>query len=127
MLGEVEIDLHDLLKAAFQHRERNRFLQVGQPFRLAAGVIKGFKHTFEIKKDGVKQGEVDLSIGVVDKVVAMLKPAAEAREEPNNHPALPDPLRKMPWDDNATVVTTGACACLGGGGAPVDNGNMAAE
>ena len=53
--------------------------------------------------------------------------AAEAREEPNNHPALPDPLRKMPWDDNATVVTTGACACLGGGGAPVDNGNMAAE
>merc|ERR1719198_1266426 len=116
LIGEGAIDLKPVLKAAFQHRERNRFLQCGQPFRIIEGAAKGFQLTFELIKDDVKMGEVVLSIEVVDKMVALLKPAAEAREEPNNHPSLPEPLRKMPWDENPTINTYGGGCCGGGGG-----------
>jgi len=120
LIGDVNLDLQPLLKRAFQHRERNRFLQVGQPFRLLEGAVRDWQLHFDIKKDGHKQGEITLSIEVMDHMVSLLKPAGEARDEPNSHPTLPEPLRRMPWDENPTITTGGCC-----GGGPAQT-NMAA-
>ena len=122
LIGECQINLQGTLEEAFKHRERNRFLQVGQPLRIAAGMANNFKHRFAIKNKGIGMGEIELSIEVVDKVVALLKPAAEARGEPNNHPALPDPLRRMPWDELPPPAAAQGCAafCGGGGGQPLE-------
>jgi len=115
LIGEVNLDLQPLLKRAFQHRERNRFMQCGQPFRLLEGAAKSWRLTFDIKKDDHKQGEVELSIEVMDHMVGLLKPAGEGRETPNANPCLPEPLRKMPWDEQP-LITSGT-GCCGGGAA----------
>ena len=50
------------------------------------------------------------------------EPAGEARSEPNQNPQLPEPLRRMPWDE--TPLASSSLGCCGGicsGG-----GNMAA-
>jgi hypothetical protein len=121
LIGEVNLDLQPLLKRAFQHRERNRFMQCGQPFRLLEGAAKSWRLTFDIKKDQHKQGEVELSIEVMDHMVGLLKPAGEGRSDPNSHPCLPEPLRKMPWDEQP-LITSGT-GCCGGSAA---NTNIAA-
>merc|ERR1719231_1653325 len=114
LIGECNLDLQPLLKRAFQHRERNRFLQVGQPFRLLE---------FDIKKDNHTQGEVEVSIEVMDHMVGLLKPAGEGRDAPNTNPCLPEPLRRMPWDEQPMISSSVGGCC--GGGTPA-NTNMAA-
>ena len=54
--------------------------------------------------------------------VALLKPAGEARAEPNQNPQLPEPLRRMPWDE--APLATSSLGCCGGQAA--GGGNMAA-
>ena len=57
-----------------------------------------------------------------DNVVAMLKPAGEARAEPNQNPQLPEPMRRGLFENAGPV--SGNLGCCGGmcsGG-----GNMAA-
>jgi len=123
MIGQVQLDLQPMLKSAFRHRERNDYLHVTTPFRLAEGALKDWKMTFDLEKDGYKQGQVVLQIEVASKLVGLLRPAGEGRSEPNNHPKLPEPLRRMPWDEAQTYSPQGGlCGCCGGGG----NGNMAA-
>jgi len=59
---------------------------------------------------------------VYDNVVAMLKPAGEARAEPNQNPQLPEPMRRGLFENEGPV--SGNLGCCGGmcsGG-----GNMAA-
>lgn len=112
LIGECQLNLQDMLKDAFNHRERNRFLQVGQPFRIAEGALRDWKLTFDLKKDGHNQGKVQLSLVVYDHMVALLKPAGEGRSEPNQNPQLPEPLRRMPWDENPTI--TSSIGCCGG-------------
>lgn len=122
LIGETQLNIDDMLSAAFKNRERNRFIQVGQPFRIAEGALKDWKLTFDLKKDKATQGNITVSIVVYDNVVAMLKPAGEARSEPNQNPQLPEPMRRSLFENAGPV--SGNLGCCGGmcsGG-----GNMAA-
>jgi hypothetical protein len=121
LIGETQLNIDDMLKAAFKNRERNRFMQIGQPFRIAEGAARGWKLEFPLKKDNHEQGNITVSIVVYDHMVALLKPAGEGRSEPNQNPALPEPLRRMPWDENQTISSRVGC-CGGEGG----QGNIAA-
>jgi hypothetical protein len=123
LIGECNLDIQPLLKRAFQHRERNRFLQVGQPFRLLEGAVKDWRLEFDIKKDNHTQGEVEVSIEVMDHMVGLLKPAGEGRDAPNTNPCLPEPLRRMPWEEQPMISSSVGGCC--GSGTPA-NTNMAA-
>ena len=126
LLGETQLNIDDCLRDAFKNRERNRFIQVGEPWRLAEGALRDWKIPVDLKKDGVSVGTILLSIAVYDHMVALLKPAGEARAEPNQNPQLPEPLRRMPWDE--APLATSSLGCCGGlcGGQPAGGGNMAA-
>jgi hypothetical protein len=121
LIGETQLNIDDMLKAAFQNRERNRFIQVGQPFRVAEGALKDWKLSFELKKDGHNCGNLEVSIVVYDAVISKIKPAGEARSEPNQNPQLPEPLRRMPWDENPLASSSLGCCGSGAEG----GGNMA--
>ena len=125
LIGETQLNLNDMLTDAFKHRERNRLIQVGQPFRIAEGALTDWKLTFDLKKDNHNQGEVTVSIVVYDNVVAMLKPAGVGRSEPNQNPQLPEPQRSNPvWGENALAGS--GLGCCGLGGSSGNNGNMQA-
>jgi hypothetical protein len=121
LIGETQLNIDDMLKEAFQNRERNRFIQVGQPFRIAEGALKDWKLSFELKKDGHNCGNLEVSIVVYDAVISKIKPAGEARSEPNQNPQLPEPLRRMPWDENPLASSSLGCCGSGAEG----GGNMA--
>jgi len=120
LIGETQLNIDDVLALAFQNRERNRFIQVGQPFRIAEGALKDWKLNFDLKKDGNTQGSIQVSIVVYDNVISKIKPAGEGRSEPNQNPQLPEPLRIMPWDSQPAMAS--GLGCCGGG----QSGNMAA-
>merc|ERR1719171_260073 len=115
LIGELTLDIAPMLKEAFKNRERNRFIQVAQPFRIAEGALRNWMLNFDIKKDNMKQGEITLSLEVMDHMVSLLKPAAEGRGEPNQHPTLPEPLRRMPWDENPPAQMLYCGGACGGG------------
>jgi len=119
LIGETQLNLDDLLKAAFQNRERNRFMQIGQPFRVAEGALRDWKLTFPLKKDNHEMGNITLSIVVYDNVVSILKQCGEARSEPNQHPQLPEPVRASLANMGAGELSSsrvGWCCCDGGQG-----------
>jgi hypothetical protein len=122
LLGETQLNIDECLSDAFKNRERNRFIQVGEPWRLAEGALRDWKIPVALKKDGVSVGNITLTIAVYDHMVALLKPAGEARAEPNQNPQLPEPLRRMPWDE--APLATSSLGCCGGQAA--GGGNMAA-
>ena len=117
LLGETQIDLQPLLKLAFRYRERNTLLRIGQPWRLV-DKVSNWKSTLSINKDGKKTGEIVISLEVVGHMVAMIKPAGQGREDPNQHPTLPEPLRRG-WDEPPPMYQPALCGCCSG-----NQGNM---
>lgn len=123
LIGELTLDIAPMLKEAFKNRERNRFIQVAQPFRIAEGAARDWKLNFDIKKDNQKQGEITLSLEVMDHMISLLKPAGEGRSEPNQHPMLAEPLRRMPWDEKPPAQMLYCGGLCGGGGSQENMGN----
>ena len=95
---------------------------MGEPWRLAEGALRDWKVPLDLTKNGHSVGKIIISVAVYDHMVALLKPAAEARAEPNQNPQLPEPLRRMPWDE--APLATSSLGCCGGQAA--GGGNMAA-
>ena len=94
LLGQMQLDLQPLLKTAFKTKDRNDYLKLTTPFRIAEGLVTDWKLTFDLKKNGRKTGEVVLQIEVASKLVGLLRPCGEGRSQPNNHPFLPEPKRQ---------------------------------
>ena len=68
---------------------------MGEPWRLAEGALRDWKVPLDLTKNGHSVGKIIISVAVYDHMVALLKPAAEARAEPNQNPQLPEPLRRL--------------------------------
>jgi hypothetical protein len=115
LIGQVQLDLQSLLKTAFKTKDRNDYLKLTTPFRIAEGLVTDWKLSFDLKKNGKKTGEVVLQIEVASKLVGMLRPCGEGRSQPNNHPFLPEPKREPGFGGGGGYNNDGACCgCFGG-------------
>lgn len=111
----MQLDLQPLLKSAFKSKERNDYLKLTTPFRLAEGMVTDWKLSFDLKKNGKKTGEVVLGIEVASKLVGLMRPCGEGRAQPNNHPFLPEPKREAGFGGQGSYQGDGACCgCIGG-------------
>jgi hypothetical protein len=103
-------------------------LHLPEPFRYAEVIAFGGRNTFDLYKmantsdSALKYGTITLSVEVISKHVAALKPAAEGREEPNMNPKLQKPLRQLPWEGEVPLVSTGFSGCCGCGAATATDG-----
>merc|ERR550514_1767222 len=63
MIGEAQIDLQPVLKAAFVHKERNTLLRIAEPWRIQ-DMLTSWKAFLFLRKDGHKVGELIVSLDV---------------------------------------------------------------
>ena len=107
MIGEAQIDLQPVLKAAFVHKERNTLLRIAEPWRIQ-DMLTSWKAFLFLRKDGHKVGELIVSLDVYGHLVAMIKPSGEGRSDPNQFPTLSEPRRRN-WDEPPMYQGTGCC------------------